>query len=451
MSLIHSETKATSISVTLTEETKWSLQRRIIFRFFFVYLFLQIAPWMWLSDIPNSGYILTYHFQLMNWAVNIANEKLFHVTPVLVYPAGSGDTSYGWAQQWLFLLIAIAGCLIWSILDRKHKSYRQLNYWLCVFTRYNIALIAFSYGFIKLFALQMPFPNQSQLATPLGDFLPMRLSWLFIGYSTPYQFFGGLLETIAGALLLFRRTATLGVLIATAVFTNVMMLNLSYDIPVKIFSINIVVMCLFLLASEYKRILCFFVLNKPASLCSLYHFPYSKKWMRVTRIIFKIGFVIIAVVLSFSGCWERYKSVVNTPEIKPIKSGIYDVALFVLNKDTIAPVITNTSRWQDVIFEKGSAGSIKTSDTIFRQRYSRGYFSYSTDTIKHIINFKKLPTDSAMYNGIILFMNYQLPDSNTIQLWGKQRNDSLYVLLKRSDRHFQLAEKQFHWLSEYNR
>jgi hypothetical protein len=71
--------------------------------------------------------------------------------------------------------------------------------------------------------------------------------------------------------------------------------------------------------------------------------------------------------------------------------------------------------------------------------------------VKHVINFKKLQTDSAMYIGIILTMHYQLPDSNTIQLWGKEKNDSLYVLLKRSNRRFQLAEKQFHWLSEYNR
>jgi len=86
-------------------------------------------------------------------------------------------------------------------------------------------------------------------------------------------------------------------------------------------------------------------------------------------------------------------------------------------------------------------GSIKTSDTSFRQRYNRGYFSYTVDTIKHEINFKKCETDSTLYNGVILSMNYQLPDSNTIQLWAKQRNDSLYVLLKRSNRHFQLAEK----------
>ena len=40
--------------------------------------------------------------------------------------------------------------------------------------------------------------------------MPMRLSWLFIGYSTPYEIFSGAMETVAGLLLLFRRTITAG-------------------------------------------------------------------------------------------------------------------------------------------------------------------------------------------------------------------------------------------------
>ena len=60
--------------------------------------------------------------------------------------------------------------------------------------RYYIAFTAFLYGIDKIFLLQMPFPNQSALATPLGDLLPMRFSWFFIGYSAPYEFFAGAME-----------------------------------------------------------------------------------------------------------------------------------------------------------------------------------------------------------------------------------------------------------------
>lgn len=46
---------------------------------------------------------------------------------------------------------------------------------------------------------------------------------------------------------------------------------------------------------------------------------------------------------------------------------------------------------------------------------------------------------------------YAIIDSNKFKLWTKIRNDSVYVEFVKSNRHFQLAERQFHWLSEYNR
>ena len=429
------------------ETPAWPAWRKFIFCFFFIYLLLQMAPWLWLGSIPGVSNIAEYYSMFMDWAVNMANAKIFHVREVLVPLNGSGDTSYGWAQVWLFLSVAVIGCLVWRLLDRKRNNYNELNYWLCLFVRYYIALIAFLYGIEKLFAMQMYFPNLSQLATPLGDFLPMRFSWLFVGYSTPYQVFSGVMETVAGLLLLYRRTATLGILVATGVFINVMMLNLCYDIPVKIFSIHIVLMCFFLLVNESDRIVCFFILNKPAAASGIYDHHFKKKWMRITRVVLKITFILIAVVLQFYNMWEYYKSSIPKPVSQPVKTGVYDVVIYAVNKDTLPFSATDSLRWRDVIFDAGGLGSIKTADSLFRQRYKRGYFSYAADTAKQTISFKKFATDSLP----VLSLHYELPDSNTVRLWGMQRKDSLYIELKRSNRHFQLAEKQFHWLSEANR
>src|SRR6185312_5648793 len=188
--------------------------------------------------------------KLLDWIVIEANALFFYVRPVLVPENGSGDTSMGWARLWTYLCLGVIGAIVWSVLDRKRPNYTHLNYWLVLFTRYYVIIIALGYGIIKLFGMQMVFPSLHQLATPLGDLLPMRFSWFFIGYSTPYQFFSGAMETLAALLLLYRRTSTLGVLVATGVFINVMMLNLCYDIPVKIFSMQMVFTCLFLLFNE---------------------------------------------------------------------------------------------------------------------------------------------------------------------------------------------------------
>jgi hypothetical protein len=426
----------------------WTLLRKILFRFFFIYFILYTNPWSSLGIIPGIDWLIDRYNDGLDWAVIKTNEHFFrvfgvkHVQPVY---NGSGDTSFAWAENYFMLVLAAIGALIWSVVDRKRKSYRQLNYLLCLFIRYSLALIAFGYGMYKVLPLQMPFPLTSQLATPLGDLLPMRFSWMFLGYSAPYQIFSGIMEVMVAVLLLYRRTATLGALLATAVFINVMMLNLCYDIPVKLYSINIVLLSLYLLVNEWRRIACFFVLNRPAASCSVYDYPLTKKWMRVTRIIIKLWVVFLLCKTGYE-TFQTYRETKIIKNHKDFKPGVYDVTTYVINKDTIPALITDTLRWKDLIIENNRMGSINTSDTMFRRRYGRGYFVFEVDTLKPIINFKKNGQSPVLFS-----LNYKLPDSNTIQLWGMKKTDSIFIELKRSARHFQLAERQFHWLSEANR
>jgi len=429
-----------------SESSSWPLWRKILFRFCFIYLTLQIAPLTWLDSLPLVTTVTQYYGKLTDWIVTWANDAFFHVRPVLVPENGSGDTSMGWARLWTYLLIAALGALIWSVLDRKRPNYTHLNYWLLLFTRYFIVMVALIYGIIKVFGQQMVFPNLHQLATPLGDFLPMRFSWLFIGYSAPYQFFSGTMEIFAALLLLYRRTVSLGALVATGVFLNVMMLNLSYDIPVKIFSMQMVFTCLFLLANESSRLIDFFILNRPAPMSAVYHFRYTKKWMRVTRIVLKCLVIIVMLVMPFYESLSRPEYNNNTVEKQPVENGIYTVASYKINRQEQPPSVTDTLRWRDLIFENG-LGSVASGDTIFRQRYKRGYFGYSLDSAKHALGFKKF-FDDPKY---IMEFSFSTPDTNTILLAGLRGKDSLHVELKRIKRHFQLAERQFHWLSEQNR
>jgi hypothetical protein len=430
------------------QNSSWTLLQKILFRFFFIYFILYTSPWDSLQIIPGISYLIDLFNQGFEWLVIKSNEHFFRVFGIRHVKQvfnGSGDTSYSWAANYFLLAVAGIGAVIWSVVDRKRKSYRQLNYLLCLFIRYSLALIAFGYGISKVFAMQMPFPMLSQLATPLGDFLPMRFSWLFIGYSTPYEVFSGVMEVLVAILLLYRRTATLGVLIATAVFINVMMLNLCYDIPVKLYSMNLVLLCFYLLANEWRRLSCFFVLNKTAAACSVYDQPLTKKWMRISRLVIKTA-VLLLLCKTFYETWT-YSSGYNTAKPhKDFKPGVYDVTKYVIN-DTMPASLTDTIRWKDLIIDNSGMGSINTADTLFRKRYGRSYFNFIVDTAQPLIHFKKFQQDSTD----LFTFRYQLPDSNTIQLFGKTRNDSLHIELKRSSRHFQLAERQFHWLSEANR
>jgi hypothetical protein len=428
----------------------WPHWQRILFRFFCVYLILQVEPWNLFRRIPGINLIVQPYDRLVDWTVRASNAHIFHVRETLVPVNGSGDTSWAWTQLLLYLSVAAIACVVWTIADRKRERYDRAAFWLRMAVRYYIAAAALSYGIIKLYALQMPFPSLSLLSTPLGDLLPMRFSWVFIGYSVPYEFFSGTMETIAGLLLLYRRTVTAGLFAATGAFMNVVMINLAYDVPVKLFASHLLFGCLFLLALDSKRLLRFLVLNQPTPATAAYEPAFSKTWQRWGAIAVKVFLVYTILYIPFMSTRQRYAAAAAPQPQGPLPSGVYDVRQYVVNHDTIPVSSTDTLRWRDLIIDNAGAGSINTSDQVFWQRYHRGYFRYRTNAAQHTAAVWKtsaIPRDSTF----LFAMRYERPDSNTIRLHTVIRGDSVHVELVRVSRHFQLTERQFHWVSEYNR
>ena len=428
--------------------TSWPIFSRISFRFAFIYYLLYFNPLALLSQIPGVGSVTQFLLQPLEALVYWLNDNLFQVAEVLVPMGGSGDTSFGWAQQLTYLLLAGSGMVIWTVLDWRRPSYPQLGYWLCLLIRFSLAAIAFSYGFIKILAMQMTFPNLSQLATPLGDYLPMRLSWMFIGYSTPYQVFSGVAELLVALLLIWRRTALLGALLAVGVFANVAVLNLSYDIPVKIYSINLFIASLYLVGQEKDRLLAFFILNRPALPSGLYEKAFVGK-AKIARIVAKSLFILMSFGMTAFSYIQYYQSDLEsrTRVLEPIEPGQYHVELFVKNGDTIPESLADTLRWRDVIFDYDGAGSVSANDSTLRMRYGRAYFAYEPDSAGMTLEWRKSVWDSAV---LVTFDMELLPENGMI-LHGKKGEDHLYLKLKKLKRHFPLTERQFHWISEDNR
>lgn len=428
-----------------TNTVTWPAWQRVVFRFFFIFLLFLANPITFLSILPGMERPVAWIMELEAKLALFFNKLVFHIPPASKPPNGNGDYPEQWMTICMYLLLAITGTLIWTVLDRKRKQYQWLNYGLCICIRYFLIINGISYGIIKMFGLQMPFPNLSQLATPLGDYLPMRFSWMFIGYSHTYQFFSGAIEVLAAGLLLFRRTATLGVLVSTGVFLNVMMLNLSYDIPVKINSIALVVLCLYLLAMETPRLYHFFF-NNQARASFIFRFPVQVKWQRIAITSFKwlaIGFFIYT---NFKDCIGIKKMRAQAAVPLQIEAGIYDVVLQKQKGDTITAAMPDSVYWQNIVFDRGGEGSIKTTDSRFRYRYGRSYFSYSIDTATHTVNLMK-----GREGPPVLIFAYRKTGNSLLQLETTQGNDSLVLLLRKRQKPFQLTEKQFHWVSETNR
>lgn len=405
-----------------------------------------MAPWTWLDFIPYVSTITGLYHELKDWMVQNANRYLFHVRDVLVPLNGSGDTSWAWADLWMMLCLSLFGACIWVVLDKGKTNYDKLDFWLTLLVRYYVATVALNYGLIKVFPLQMTFPAESSLATPLGDLLPMRFSWFFIGYSDPYQIFSGSMETLAGLFLLWRSTSLLGAFMATGIFANVVMLNLSYDIPVKLYSIHLFIMSFFLILHERKRLLSFFIKNTRTEPSNLYEFDYSAKKWKYTRWILKGLIILSSVILPIMDNYDSLQSRNLSAPHTIIPNGHYELTEYIRNGDSVPFRFTDTLIWRDLIID-GRRGSVNSMDTVFAQRYRRGYFYYSVDSVNQLIKMKKTQSDSIYFGSF----KFQLADSNSLELEGWYKSDSVKMKLMRMPRHFQLKEKQFHWLSEYNR
>lgn len=422
----------------------------VTFRFALIYFILFFNPLTYLQGIPVLEGIPQLMALPLDALTFFLNDQLYRIKPVLnQFGGGSGDTSFAWAQQFTFLILSGLGALCWTLLKRRLSNQSALRYWLCILVRYSLAAVSFSYGILKVFAMQMHFPNMSQLATPLGDYLPMRFSWMFIGYSAPYQIFSGVAEVAVGLLLFWRKTALLGSLLAEGVFANVVMLNYSYDIPVKIYSGNLLIASVFLVWQERKRLFAFFIQNSPTAPSSLFENTFTGKWQKVTRIALKVVFFLLTFGLTLTNTYTYFQETKaqNTKVLKPIQPGFYHVELFVKNGDTIPESLADSLRWRDVIFDFNGQGSFSALDSSFRMRYGRAYFSYLPDSSEKKLDWNHPLND----NSPVVSFNLELKGTDQIVLHGIKNQDSLHVVLKKLNRHFPLTERQFHWISESNR
>jgi hypothetical protein len=415
---------------------RWPLWQRVAFRTLALLLGLLIIPDLLTGVIPGLD-------RAIDAAVQGANRNLLHVAPTLVAPNGSGDTSWAWARLGLILMVTAVAVLVWSIADRHRGSYARANWWFRTILRYHLASAALTYGIIKIFALQMSFPTLSQLATP------MRLSWLFIGYSVPYQVFCGVMETLAGVLLLWRRSITLGLILSAAAFTNVLLLNLAYDVPVKLYASQLLLVCIVLLAQDAPRLVRGLVLNQPTDASVLDVPPPASRRVRIGRNVVKAVVVYVIGVIPLLSSWERAREAATPVTAIPLAAGVYDVTRFVRNGDTVPALVSDTVRWRDVIIDNARQGSVGTTDTLFWQRYRRGYFRFRADTATRTLTIWR--TSMRQDSTFVATARYALRDSTGAQLWMVLHGDTLAIELARSPRHFQLAERQFHWISEYNR
>jgi hypothetical protein len=247
------------------EPRGWGLGRAIAYRFLFVYVALYCLPFP-AGEVPWTQWLADAYAWPIEKLTVLVGHHLLGVEPVQRM-TGSGDTLFAYVQALTIAMLAAIAAGSWTaaaatVGRRRRVDYHALDGALRVYVRYTLGFALLGYGMFKVFKAQFPFPSPDQLHTTYGESSPMGLLWRFMGYSPGYNLFAGGVEVAAGALLLFRRTQLVGALIGAAAMTNVVMLNLCYDVPVKLYSMHLLALCIYVMAPDLGRLARLFVLGR---------------------------------------------------------------------------------------------------------------------------------------------------------------------------------------------
>jgi hypothetical protein len=419
------------MSETINEQLqqRWHPFVRTGFRFAFVYLLLYNLPFP-LTAIPYVDKAAEWYNSLWSWIVPRVARAAFNKEVATVFN-GSGDRTFDYLLVACLLLIALVITVIWTVLDRKRLGYPTLYRWLNLYVRFSLGTTMIGYGAFKVISSQFVAPSLERLMQSYGDSSPMGLLWTFMGASEPYTMFVGFAEMIAGILLFPRKTSTLGALMSVGVLSNVVALNFSYDVPVKLYSMHLLAMAIFLLLPDARRLANFFILNRPAECVREQPLFRRTVWHRGALVLASL-FVITVVGMSLYQSYDQRQFLMSRRS--PLY-GIWEVEEFSLGQST--PAASN-QRWQRIIFDIPNRITVQTPADPHQR------FGLQLDQDKRTLTLRK--REDPNWNTVL---TYEQVSPEVMTLAGALNGSALTARLRRSEeRKFLLTDRGFHWINE---
>ena len=353
------------VAPTVVPVVRWHPVTRVAFRFCALYFTLYVMttqmfsslfvlPWVNLPPPSRIGALQS----LFNWvAIRLGFQQPF------VIVSGSGDRALDWAQAFTLVTVSAVLTIVWSVLDRRRHAYMGLHKWFRLFLRFALGATLVSYGAVKAFPLQMRYPALTRLLEPYGHFSLMGVLWAKIGASPAYEIFTGIVELSAAVLLFVPGLTLAGSLLSAAAMFQVFMLNMTYDVPVKLFSFHLVAMSLVLAAPDARRLLNVLVLNRAA--------PPSSQPPLFRRRALQTTAIVAQVVM---GAWLVYSGLSNGAQAyatagphapKPALYGIWEVETMKIDGHTRSPLVTDYDRFRRVVVQTAAGISFQRMDDTF--------------------------------------------------------------------------------------
>ncbi|MFI6867063.1 DoxX family protein [Nocardia sp. NPDC050406] len=423
---------------------RWNPLTRILFRFSFLYfgLFCVVFPQIILSLLGPLAQRLPEDL-VMSYAklpapiVEWVGRTVFDAEAVLRTDSGSGDQVFFFVEAFCLLVVAVVATVVWTLLDRRRTEYRRLAAWFLAFIRICLAGQMLVYGYAKLIPTQMPEPSLVALLQPYGDFTPMAVLWSQVGASPIYQMLLGAAEVTGGLLLLLPRTRLPGILLSLVSMAQVWVLNMTYDVPVKLLSFHLLLACLVLLAPEAKRLTTMLLGGSvgPSTYPRVFR-DRAATYAGVAQILLAIWISVGLVQTSIEG-WNEW----GPGRPKSELYGIWNVDEFTRDGQPVAPLTTDETRWRRVVFEDPEA--------VYYQRMDDKLVPLPAEADANARTVTLLRDPAA---GPWASFTYERPAHDRLVLTGTLDGRPVTMSLSRLDEDsFSLRDRGFHLVQDYPR
>ena len=422
---------------SVAPQPQWQPASRIAFRFVFAYFVLYMLIFPAGAMIPYTSYLVEKYYDLLHVIVPWVGKHILRLSKeITIFTNGSGDTTYDYALAAFFLMLAALAMVIWSLADRRRAHYQKLYGWFRLCARFWTAQVMIVYGAAKVIDLQFGDPALAKLVQPYGEASPMGILWTFMASSDSYTFATGLAEVIAGVLLLIPRTTLLGALATLVVMGQVFLLNMTYDVPVKLFSFHVVLLAALLAAPDAKRLANLFLFNRPVAPAPVQPL-FERQRLRQALLIGQVVFGLYLLGSAFYEARSQFQSMqaFGNPPLR----GIWEVDELTVNGDARLFQVAEEARWQYLIFEFRKFLTVRTL------KGPHQGFKLQLDTENHTLTLGR--HDDPEWKAAF---QYAEPEPERLTLQGSYNGHQMDAKLHRVDEtKFMLKSRGFHWIQEF--
>jgi hypothetical protein len=238
--------------------------------------------------------------------------------------------------------------------------------------------------------------------------------------------------------LLSRRTQLLGALTAVGVMFNVVLLNLCYDVPVKLYSSTLLMLALFLMVRDLPR-LSAVLLRRPLPPLAPPAPPPARFGSRRWRAGLAVAEVVAAGLVllpSFLSERQRAREFAAVERTSPLE-GTWSVERQVVDGRELPPTLSEAKRWRTLTVSHYKTNLFALARQVDDASLRIGF---EVDASKHRVKLMMHEQPSRV-------MTYALADAEHVTI-SDDKKQTVLELRKLPPRPSLLMTRGFHWVNE---